>query len=64
MSNSLRVLKTTKQSSAVAITYRQAAHLVIEKDGVQGLFLRGLKTKIIANGVQGFLFGVRADVAV
>jgi hypothetical protein len=57
-SNSLRVLKTTKQANAVAISYRQAAQLVIAKDGVQGLFLRGLKTKIIANGMQGMLFSV------
>lgn len=26
--------------------------MVIEKDGVLGLFGRGLKTKIIANGMQ------------
>ena len=57
-SNSLRVLKTTKQASAVAITYAQAAQLVIAKDGVQGLFTRGLKTKIAANGIQGMLFSV------
>jgi hypothetical protein len=58
VSNSIRVLKTTKQASPVAITYRQAAQGVIDKDGVQGLFLRGLKTKILANGLQGMLFTV------
>lgn len=58
ISNSIRVLKTTKQSSPVAISYRQAAQLVIDKDGVQGLFLRGLKTKILANGAQSMLFSV------
>ena len=42
----------------MAISYRQAAQLVIDKDGVQGLFLRGLKTKILANGAQGMLFSV------
>ena len=57
-SNSLRVLKTTKQASKVAISYREAAGMVVEKDGVAGLFTRGLKTKIIANGVQGMLFSV------
>ena len=59
VSNSIRVLKTTKQASPVAITYRQAAQSVIDKDGVQGLFLRGLKTKILANGLQGMLFTAR-----
>ncbi len=58
VSNSLRVLKTTKQSHAEAISYRQAATEVMAKDGVMGLFTRGLKTKIIANGMQGMLFSV------
>lgn len=57
-SNSLRVLKTTKQTSEVSITYVQAASQVIEKDGVAGLFFRGLGTKIISNGMQGLLFNV------
>ena len=59
VSNSIRVLKTTKQASPTAISYRQAAQSVIDKDGVQGLFTRGLKTKILANGMQGMLFTVR-----
>lgn len=32
--------------------------MVIEKDGVIGLFGRGLKTKILSNGLQGLLFSV------
>jgi hypothetical protein len=58
VSNSIRVLKTTKQSHEQVISYRQAAQMVINKDGVMGLFTRGLKTKIIANGMQGMLFSV------
>jgi hypothetical protein len=58
VSNSIRVLKTTKQASPVVISYRAAAQSVIDKDGVQGLFLRGLKTKILANGLQGMMFTV------
>jgi hypothetical protein len=58
LSNSIRVLKTTKQSSAVAISYSQAARMVIAADGVQGLFFRGLRTKIISNGAQGMMFSV------
>ena len=42
---SIRVLKTTKQASPVVISYVQAARSVIDKDGVIGLFTRGLKTK-------------------
>ena len=33
---------------------------VLAKDGVIGLFGRGLKTKILANGLQGMLFTVRS----
>lgn len=49
-SNSLRVIKTTKQTSSDPISYTQAIKLVTEKDGLVGLFGRGLKTRIIANG--------------
>lgn len=49
-SNSLRVIKTTKQTSKDPISYTQAIKLVTEKDGLAGLFGRGLKTRIIANG--------------
>uniref|UniRef100_A0A7S2WCX6 Mitochondrial carrier protein n=1 Tax=Mucochytrium quahogii TaxID=96639 RepID=A0A7S2WCX6_9STRA len=57
-SNSIRVIKTTKQTSRETISYPQAVKLVIEKDGVSGLFIRGLQTRIIANGFQGMLFTV------
>ena len=58
VSNSIRVLKTTKQASPTAISYHQAAASVIAADGVQGLFFRGLKTKILANGLQGMCFTI------
>jgi hypothetical protein len=35
-----------------------SAKLVIEKDGVIGLFGRGLGTRIITNGLQGLMFNV------
>eukprot|EP00752_Nemacystus_decipiens_P004527 g4134.t1 len=60
-SNSIRVLKTTKQAAAAYdanVTYRGAAALVIEKDGLLGLFGRGLSTRILANGLQSMLFTV------
>jgi hypothetical protein len=30
----------------------------VAKDGLQGLFLRGLKTKLMTNGIQGVIFSV------
>jgi len=57
-SNSIRVIKTTKQTAQHPITYGQALKLVVEKDGYVGLFGRGLKTRILANGLQGLLFSV------
>ena len=35
-----------------------AARAVIAVDGITGLFGRGLKTRILANGLQGLLFSV------
>jgi hypothetical protein len=36
----------------------KCVQLVIAKDGVTGLFFRGLGTKILSNGMQGLLFNV------
>lgn len=58
VSNSVRVIKTTTQTSTTPISYGQALKMVIEKDGVSGLLFRGLVTKIISNGCQGILFSV------
>lgn len=58
VSNSIRVVKTTKQTSSVPITYPEVVRQVIASDGLLGLFGRGLKTKILANGLQGLLFSV------
>lgn len=57
-SNSIRVLKTFRQTSGENLSYMTCARRVIASDGVMGLFGRGLKTKIISNGVQGALFSV------
>lgn len=57
-SNSLRVIKTTKQTHQTPITYYQAVRMVLDTDGVVGLFGRGLSTRIIANGFQGLTFSV------
>jgi len=58
ISNSLRVVKTYRQVNEVRIGYFDAAKAVIDQDGVKGLFGRGLKTRIITNGLQGVMFSV------
>ncbi|KAJ8594198.1 mitochondrial carrier [Rhizopogon salebrosus TDB-379] len=58
ISNSLRVVKTYRQVNATRIGYTEAARAVIAADGIKGLFGRGLKTRILANGLQGIMFSV------
>ena len=57
-SNSLRVIKTTKQTYNNNISYSQAIKHIIKADGISGLFFRGLKTRILANGLQSSLFTI------
>eukprot|EP00053_Salpingoeca_punica_P008269 m.74654 g.74654 ORF g.74654 m.74654 type:complete len:302 (+) comp14523_c0_seq3:196-1101(+) len=56
--NSIRVIKVVKQASTTNISYPAAVREIIVKDGVYGLFFRGLKTRLITNGLQGMLFTV------
>jgi hypothetical protein len=51
-SNSLRVIKTTRQTFSHVVSYADVVRHVIQSDGVLGLFGRGLKTRILANGLQ------------
>lgn len=57
-SNSLRVIKTVKQTNSKKIAYSDTVKSIINKDGISGLFGRGLQTRIITNGIQGMLFTV------
>lgn len=57
-SNSIRVVKTYKQSYPEQITYPQVVRKVIAESGVTGLMFRGLETKILSNGLQGILFSI------
>ena len=57
-SNSIRVVKTYKQSSKIPISYPDSVRQVIQKDGVIGLFGRGLKTRLMGNGLQGIMFTI------
>lgn len=56
--NSIRVIKTVRQTSAEQLTYQQVIEKVIREDGIMGLMGRGLSTKIMANGLQGLMFSV------
>mmetsp|Transcript_3802 Transcript_3802/g.7087 ORF Transcript_3802/g.7087 Transcript_3802/m.7087 type:complete len:396 (-) Transcript_3802:38-1225(-) len=60
VSNSLRVIKTTKQAIGTKHTvgYGEAISMVLAADGWKGLFGRGLITKILANGLQAMIFTV------
>ncbi|CAG8978596.1 hypothetical protein HYALB_00010957 [Hymenoscyphus albidus] len=58
ISNSLRVVKTYRQVNDTKVTYIEAARLVILQDGITGLLGRGLKTRILCNGLQGLLFSI------
>mmetsp|Transcript_23465 Transcript_23465/g.42377 ORF Transcript_23465/g.42377 Transcript_23465/m.42377 type:complete len:296 (-) Transcript_23465:96-983(-) len=57
-SNAIRVLKTYKQTSVEPIGYMEAASKIIEKDGLTGLFFRGLTSKLTANALNAMLFTV------
>ena len=56
LTNSVRVLKTFRQTSEHPISYGAAARQIVAKDGVGGLFGRGLVTRLLSNGVQAALF--------
>merc|ERR1712060_232603 len=58
ISNSLRVLKTTRQTSLEPVGYLESAKSIIASEGYAGLFGRGLKTRILTNGLQGALFTI------
>jgi hypothetical protein len=57
-SNSIRVIKTTRQSQKEVQSYLQIIRGIIEEKGVNNLLFRGLKTRIISNGLQGMMFTV------
>ena len=58
VSNFLRVLKTTRQTSPTTIGYREAAQQIVAKEGLLGLFTRGLGTRVLTNAIQASLFSV------
>lgn len=57
-SNSIRVLKVYRQTNETKVSYLKSAQEIIKKEGLIGLFGRGLKTRILTNGLQGLLFSI------
>jgi hypothetical protein len=58
ISNSLRVIKIYRQVHQTSVGYVEAAKRILSQEGLRGLFGRGLKTRLLANGLQGLLFSV------
>ncbi|KAI5474362.1 hypothetical protein MNV49_003494, partial [Pseudohyphozyma bogoriensis] len=58
VSNSLRVLKTFRQVHASKVGYVESAKRIVRQDGWAGLFGRGLRTRILSNGLQGLMFSI------
>lgn len=57
VANSLRVMKTVRQTHET-MSYGSIVRQVVKQDGIAGLLGRGLKTRIIANGLSGVMFSV------
>ena len=58
-SNSAMVIKTSKQTVKDSnVSYYQIVKKIINKDGIKELFGRGLKTRIMINGIQGIIFTI------
>lgn len=57
-SNSLRVLKTVRQSDKEGLTYADSVKSILSKDGWGGLLGRGLGTRLVSNALQGVMFSV------
>lgn len=58
ISNGFRVVKTTRQTAATDAGYVMIIRQIINNQGVVGLLGRGLKTRILTNGLQGLMFSV------
>lgn len=58
VSNPLRVIKTVRQTSATTISYYDTVTSILEKDGLVGMWGRGLKTRIATNAMQAMMFTV------
>ena len=60
LSNSLRVIKTYKQTSEKSKSYKEVINDIVssKNGGMKELFTRGLIIRLFANGIQGIMFNV------
>eukprot|EP01010_Urceolus_cornutus_P000630 NODE_1147_length_1081_cov_196.437984_g876_i0.p1 GENE.NODE_1147_length_1081_cov_196.437984_g876_i0~~NODE_1147_length_1081_cov_196.437984_g876_i0.p1 ORF type:complete len:299 (-),score=51.93 NODE_1147_length_1081_cov_196.437984_g876_i0:130-1026(-) len=60
-SNGIRVLKTYRQTATEPVSYLQAFNQIRLKSGLfgwEGLFFRGLQTRIVSHGINSMVFTV------
>mmetsp|Transcript_11338 Transcript_11338/g.26125 ORF Transcript_11338/g.26125 Transcript_11338/m.26125 type:complete len:282 (+) Transcript_11338:133-978(+) len=62
--NPVRVLKVQRQTSPVPVGYFEAGREILAAEGLLGLWGRGLKTRIMSNGIQGSVFMVVWNIMV
>jgi len=60
VANPIRVIKTTKQASAAdtSLSYLAIVADILHNHGLSAFFLRGLSTRLLANGLQSMIFTV------
>ena len=58
VANAFRVVKCVKQTSTLPLSYAAAVAGIVRQDGVRGLMLRGLGTKLLSNAFQSIVFSV------
>lgn len=56
-SNFIRVIKAIKQTTSHNMTYKETINQLTAKEGYSWIF-RGLKTKIVTNGINGIMFSI------
>ena len=58
ISNSIRVLKTSIQTGEGKKSYKEIFEEIKKKEGIKEVFIRGLNTRLITNGIQGLMFNI------
>lgn len=56
VTNAFKIIATVKQTTLKPVTYYEAARKIVIADGLAALVTRGLKTRMIGNGLQGATF--------
>ena len=58
ISNSVHVMKTSMQAGEGKKNYKEIFEEIKKKEGIKGIFFRGLSTRLLTNGVQGLMFNL------